>query len=40
MKTHNASTWSLEGETIYLGSQESETRLRIYDKSSQLKLRS
>jgi DNA relaxase NicK len=38
MKTHNASTWSLEGETIYIGSQESATRLRIYNKSSQLKL--
>ena len=38
IKTHSASTWSLEGETIYLGSGESETRLRVYDKSGQLKL--
>ena len=39
MKTHNASTWLLEGETLYLGSPASETRLRIYDKSLQLKLK-
>lgn len=37
MKTHSTATGSLEGETLYLGSTASETRLRIYGKSFQLK---